>query len=544
MRLLFFACLILVSNFVYAQCLIDIETTTGPCLDIDICDFQFKQFTNSAGITFYSINGKYNGDIHNLGQADYEAAIATYNSCCSGTEVGPIDVNINSGVEITNLDEIDFTAITEALQNVTVNGEVTAIVDLQSLIDAIDNINFDGANVNVDLSSVTDALADILGQLQNVLTVTGSVTVDQSGTINTLNEILNALNGLQIDINSSCETPIFTEICNETLNVNVGNTVSVIGTVTSVIDGPIEVTSLPNVNINSSCENPVSVKDCDTQNVIDAINAIDLVDFTDVIDALNNLVITGDVNANIDFADVIDAINSINISGQAVNANVDFSGVLNSLADLQAAIEANNEVVVSGEVDAAITSLPPVQINTSCEAPLNVKDCDNQTIIKLLTIQAQNQDKIIQLLTDQLACCKESGTAQIDLKFEKQTICTNWAEARITDGANAQFEYPPKNATNINVTGGSGVNGAGRIYKLTFPAHPQGANYVPQIQVYNDSNADTGIPEIISQTATSVTYQIPEGDEGGSVDDNQYYPHNIIIPSNPVDVVTDVKAVQ
>ncbi len=126
------------------------------------------------------------------------------------------------------------------------------------------------------------------------------------------------------------------------------------------------------------------------------------------------------------------------------------------------------------------------------------------------------------------------------LSFTTQTICVDWAEAIISDNPNPSIDYN-KNVTNISVTGGSGNNGVGRIYTLTFPPHPQGTNYTAQFTVFDDTQADTGLPEVISQTATSITYQLPQGDDGGSEDDNDYYRHMVRISSQPITVITSVQ---
>lgn len=127
------------------------------------------------------------------------------------------------------------------------------------------------------------------------------------------------------------------------------------------------------------------------------------------------------------------------------------------------------------------------------------------------------------------------------IKIATETICVTWAEAIISDNSNPSFLYN-KNITSVSATGGNGVNGNGRIYTITFPAHPNGANYVPSFQVWDDTQPDTGHPEIISQTATTLVYQIPQGDDGASEDDNDYYKHSVLIESAPVRVLTNFAA--
>lgn len=134
-----------------------------------------------------------------------------------------------------------------------------------------------------------------------------------------------------------------------------------------------------------------------------------------------------------------------------------------------------------------------------------------------------------------------TGSEDCVIKIATQTLCVTWAEAIIADNPNPNF-LSNKNMTSVDVTGGSGANGNGRIYTLTFPAHPNGDLYIAKIQVWDDTQADTGLPEIISQTATTLVYQLPQGDDGGSEDDNDYYKHSVIIESAPVRVLTDFAA--
>lgn len=170
---------------------ISIDNFPPPVTEISISNLPATQnITGSVSILSTCIEPVFT-NICNAVNIDDAAIVAAINA---------IEFNFPTEFGISNLDEIDFSAITQALQEVTVNGEVTAIVDLESLINAIEDISLDGANVNVDQSAITDALADILNQLQTVLTVTGNVTVDQSGTINALGEILDALNNLQVSI--------------------------------------------------------------------------------------------------------------------------------------------------------------------------------------------------------------------------------------------------------------------------------------------------------------------------------------------------------
>lgn len=125
------------------------------------------------------------------------------------------------------------------------------------------------------------------------------------------------------------------------------------------------------------------------------------------------------------------------------------------------------------------------------------------------------------------------------LEVETKTILTTWAEATISDGTNPSFIYQ-YNSDSIVVSTGSGNNGVGRIYTYCFPPHPNGSSYTVNFQVYDDTVGDTGLPEIISQTDTCVTYQIPQGDDGSSEDDNNYYQHHVVIGSAPCEVVTSI----
>lgn len=127
------------------------------------------------------------------------------------------------------------------------------------------------------------------------------------------------------------------------------------------------------------------------------------------------------------------------------------------------------------------------------------------------------------------------------IKIATETICVTWVEAIISDGESPAFLHN-KNANSISVTGGSGVNGVGRVYELVFPTHPNGDKYIPKITVWDDTQTDTPTPEILSQTATSLTYQLPQGDDGASEDDNDYYQHSVSIGSSPLKVLTGFAA--
>lgn len=105
-----------------------------------------------------------------------------------------------------------------------------------------------------------------------------------------------------------------------------------------------------------------------------------------------------------------------------------------------------------------------------------------------------------------------------------------WLSVTVGDGPNPAIESSNGivGAT-VSTSGGSGNNGAGRIYTLTFPAHPLGADFSQSIQVWDDTTGDTGIAEVVSKTATSLTYQFPQGDDGASEDDNDFYKHDVKI---------------
>jgi hypothetical protein len=102
---------------------------------------------------------------------------------------------------------------------------------------------------------------------------------------------------------------------------------------------------------------------------------------------------------------------------------------------------------------------------------------------------------------------------------------------RVSSGNSPVFEYNEDgNATSIALTGGTGANGNGLIYTLTFPPHPNGADYSQAFAVYDiNAQPDSGIFEIISKTDTQLVYQINQGDDGGSEDDNYAYQHEVKI---------------
>jgi hypothetical protein len=102
---------------------------------------------------------------------------------------------------------------------------------------------------------------------------------------------------------------------------------------------------------------------------------------------------------------------------------------------------------------------------------------------------------------------------------------------RVSSGNAPVFEYNEGgNATSIALTGGTGVDGNGLIYTLTFPPHPNGADYSQVFTVYDiNAQPDSGIFEIISKTDTQLVYQINQGDDGGSEDDNYAYQHEVKI---------------
>jgi len=153
-------------------------------------------------------------------------------------------------------------------------------------------------------------------------------------------------------------------------------------------------------------------------------------------------------------------------------------------------------------------------------------------------------EAIIKQLIRKVNCLEKNQSPNNEpcvIKVATTEICVAWAEAIITDNGSPSFIYD-KNSTSVVTTDGNGVNGNGREYVYTFPAHPNGANYVAKIQVWDDTQPDTGLPEIIAQTATSITYQIPQGDDGASPDDNDYYKHSVIVESAPLRVLTDLRA--
>lgn len=104
-----------------------------------------------------------------------------------------------------------------------------------------------------------------------------------------------------------------------------------------------------------------------------------------------------------------------------------------------------------------------------------------------------------------------------------------WFLATIGDGAAAPVESLQDGGSGpitVVTSPGSGANGAGRIYTIAWPAsHPLGEEYEVNIEVFDDTFPDSPTPELISRSPNSLTYQMPQGDDGASEDDNEFYRH-------------------
>ncbi|MEM7697213.1 MAG: hypothetical protein AAF236_02275 [Verrucomicrobiota bacterium] len=100
------------------------------------------------------------------------------------------------------------------------------------------------------------------------------------------------------------------------------------------------------------------------------------------------------------------------------------------------------------------------------------------------------------------------------------------------------------NATALTVTNGNGNNeGPGNRYTITFPAHPDGANYEHSLEAYDDNGQPNGlIDAVLAKTATSMTYVFKSGDDGGGVDDFRRTAHDVVIHGSQT-VLADVDLV-
>lgn len=169
---------------------------------------------------------------------------------------------------------------------------------------------------------------------------------------------------------------------------------------------------------------------------------------------------------------------------------------------------------------------------------------DPEIIAAIAAVQEQTSslESVIVSLDQQLLELQNSTPSEIEITTAKADEDDCHVLVRISDGPDPQFIINQDDAaTSISVTGGSGLNGNGRVYTLRFAPHPNGAAYGQAFTLFDDDGqGDTGAFEIISKTATEIIYQISQGDDGGSEDDNDYYPHEVKIFGSEQTFVTDV----
>lgn len=166
----------------------------------------------------------------------------------------------------------------------------------------------------------------------------------------------------------------------------------------------------------------------------------------------------------------------------------------------------------------------------------------NISDLSALTDQVNALESVVVDLDARVLALENANSGQIVITTAKADEDDCHVLVQVTDGPVPQFAVNQDSAaTSINATGGSGLNGTGRIYTLQFAAHPDGAAYGQAFTVFDDAGQpDSGIFEIISKTATQIVYQINQGDDGGSEDDNDYYPHEVKIFGSEQTFVTDV----
>ena len=151
------------------------------------------------------------------------------------------------------------------------------------------------------------------------------------------------------------------------------------------------------------------------------------------------------------------------------------------------------------------------------------------------------EDKCI-ALDLRVTALEDSATGSQVITTISATEDDSYVSVDVTDGALPAFSRNngAVPAVSIVASGGSGANGNGRIYTLTFPAHPLGAGYDHNIITHDDTQPDSAIVEIISKSATQLVYHLSQGDDGASEDDNDYYRHEVSISGTNQTFVSQV----